>query len=226
MCCEDQGEDCAPGAATRNSRASVDIVMTAHGTDRADARCMNVEVRDQLGSAERAIRSGDPTAARDAFLAAGDVAKKFQLWKSATRCYRHALELDLLDRVAVARLLGLLGRGGHVIEWVEYAKAIDRNDWPSFGCRQAQLVIGDVGAFVDCPGIGPVLDIAMPESELVEALPDGRFVGMPVAMAMIILRRALWPLRLEQTIPPRNVRVAFAGRVPVVLDELGEWHVT
>jgi hypothetical protein len=187
---------------------------------------MNAEVRDVLGSAERAIRSGDPTAAREAFLAAGDVAKRFQLWKSATRCYRHALELDVLDRVAIARLCGLLGRGGHVIEWIEYAKAVDRNDWPSFSCRKAQLVIGDSGAFVECPGVGPVLDVAMPEDELVEAVPDGRFVGLPAAMAMIILRRALWPLRLEKAVPPRTVRVAFAGRLPVVLDELGEWRAT
>jgi hypothetical protein len=71
-----------------------------------------------------------------------------------------------------------------------------------------------------------VLDVAMPEDELVEAVPDGRFVGLPGAMAMIILRRALWPLRLEKAVPPRNVRVAFAGRVPVVLDELGEWRAT
>jgi hypothetical protein len=45
-------------------------------------------------------------------------------------------------------------------------------------------------------------------------------------MAMIVLRRALWPLRLEKAVPPRSVRVAFAGRIPVVLDELGEWHAT
>jgi hypothetical protein len=92
-------------------------------------------------------------------------------------------------------------------------------DWPHFGCRKAQLVIGDAGAFVECPAIGPVLDVAMPDSELVEALPDGRFVGMPAAMAMIILRRAPWPLRLEKVVPPCSVRVTFAGRVPVVLDE-------
>jgi hypothetical protein len=186
---------------------------------------MNVEVRAQLGSAERAFKSGDTTAARDAFLAAGDVAKRFQLWKSATRCYRHALELDVVDRVAVARLLGLFGRGGHIVEWVEYAKAVDRHDWQHFGCRKAQLVIGDSGAFVECPDVGPVLDLAMPDSELVEAQPDGRFVGMPAAMAMIILRRALWPLRLEKAVPPRSVQVSFAGRLPVVLDELGEWHL-
>jgi hypothetical protein len=71
-----------------------------------------------------------------------------------------------------------------------------------------------------------VLDVTMPDSELVEAQADGRFVGMPAAMALIILRRALWPLRLEKTVPPRNVRISFAGRLPVVLDELGEWHAT
>lgn len=186
---------------------------------------MNVEVREQLGTAERAIRSGDIGGARDAFIAAADLAAGFQLWKTTTRCYRQALELDVLDREVIARLVGLVGRGGHAAEWSEYARAVDRHDWPRFGCRAAQLVIGDSGAFVECPGTGPVLDITMPDHDLVEAQPDGRFVGMPIAMAMIILRRALWPLRLEQAVPPRSVGICFADRKPVVLDELGEWRV-
>jgi hypothetical protein len=187
---------------------------------------MNVEVREQLGSAERAFRAGDVVAARDAFLTAGDVAAGFQLWRTTTRCYRHALELDLLDRVAVARLIGLVGRGGHAVEWSEYARTVDRVDWLHFGCRGAQVVIGDHGAFVECPGIGPVLDITMPDEDVIEAQPDGRFARMPVAMAMIVLRRALWSYASEPAVPPRSVQIVFAGREPVVLDELGEWHAT
>jgi hypothetical protein len=185
---------------------------------------MNVEVRDQLGTAERAFRAGDVGGAREGFIGAGALAAGFQLWKTTTRCYRHALELDLFDREVIARLVGLVGRGGHAVEWSEYAKAIDRHDWPHFGCRAAQLVIGDAGAFIECPGVGPVLDITMPDSELVEAQPDGRFAGMPIAMAMIILRRALWPLGLPHAVPPRSVGIGFAGRRALVLDELGEWH--
>jgi hypothetical protein len=187
---------------------------------------MNVEVREQLGSAERAIRDGDMAAARSAFVMAGDIAARFQLWRTTTRCYRHALELDLLDRVAISRLIGLIGRGGHGPEWTEYARAIYGHDWPHFGCRSARLVIGDHGAFVECPGIGPVLDVSMPSGDRIEAQPDGRFTKMPFAMGMIILRRGLWPLGLDATVPPRSVPVAFAGRVPVVLDELGEWHAS
>ena len=198
--------------------------MTARGIARALTERMNVEVRDQLGSAERAFRSGDVTAARDAFLAAGDLAAGFQLWRTTSRCYRQALELDLLDRIALARLIALFGRGGHVVEWPEYARVVDRCDWQHFGCRGAQLVIADHGAFVECPGVGPVLDVAMPAEEVIEAIPDGRFTRMPIAMAMIILRRALWSYAAEPAIPPRNVRVVFAGRAPVALDELGEWH--
>jgi hypothetical protein len=185
---------------------------------------MNVEVREQLGTAERAFRAGDVGGAREAFITAGDLAAGFQLWKTATRCYRHALEIDVLDREVIARLVGLVGRGGHAVEWSEYARAVDRHDWPHFGCRTAQLVIGDAGAFVECPGTGPVLDITMPDHDLVHAQPDGRFAGMPIAMALLILRRALWPLRLEQAVPPRSVGVGFAGRNPLVLDELGEWR--
>jgi hypothetical protein len=187
---------------------------------------MNVEVDEQLGSAERAIRGGDMAAARTAFVMAGDIAARFQLWRTTTRCYRHALELDLFDRVAVSRLIGLVGRGGHGALWTEYAKAIygHGHDWPHFGCRSARLVIGDHGAFVECPGTGPVLDVSMPANDRIEAQPDGRFTGMPLAMGLIILRRGLWPLGLKEAVPPRNVQIAFAGRGPVVLDELGEWH--
>lgn len=176
---------------------------------------MNVEVREQLGAAEKALRAGELMRAREAFVAAGDLAGGFQLWRTCVRCYRHALELDLIDRVAIARLIGLVGRGGNVVAWSEYAKALDRHDWPHFGCRAAQIIIGDEGAIVECAGVGPVLELQMPEPDLVAAHPDGRFTGMPLAMALIILRRALGP---------GVVRVAFAGRAPVVLDDNGDWR--
>ena len=176
---------------------------------------MNIDVRDQLGSAEKALRAGEFLRARDAFLEAGDLAARLQLWRTAVRCYRQALELDLLDRVAVARLVGLVGRGGNVVAWSEYGRALDRHDWPHFGCRAAQIVIGDEGAIVECAGVGPVLEITMPQTDLISAQPDGRFAGMPLGMALIILRRALGP---------GVVQVSFAGRGLVSLDDNGDWH--
>ena len=176
---------------------------------------MNVEVREQLGFAEKAVRACEWERAREEFIAAGDLAASYQLWRTGVRCYRQALELDLIDRVTVARLVGLVGRGGNVVAWSEYGKALDRHGWPHFGCRAAQIVIGDDGAIVECGGVGPVLELAMPEPDLVHAHPDGRFAAMPIAMAMIILRRALGP---------GVVRVAFAGRAPISLDDNGDWR--
>ena len=49
----------------------------------------------------------------------------------------------------------LVRDGGHVVEWPEYARVVDRCDWQHFGCRGAQLVIADHGAFVECPVSGP-----------------------------------------------------------------------
>ena len=183
---------------------------------------MNAEVRDLAADAERAARAGDDATAVQGFVDAGDCAARYQLWKTAVRWYRHALEVDLLDRTALARLIGLAGRSGSPIEWGEYAREIDRATWPSFGCRGAHILINDTGAVVECPGIGPVLEILMPTLELVEAHPDGRFTGMPLAMALIILRRALWPSPRDT--PQMIVRIAFAGRAHVTLDELGDWE--
>lgn len=176
---------------------------------------MNIEVREQLGSAEKAVHARDWERAREAFVAAGDLAASYQLWRTSVRCYRQALELDLIDRAAVARLVGLVGRGGNVVAWSEYGRALDRHDWPHFSCRGAQIVIGDDGAIVECAGVGPVLELTMPEPDLVSAQPDGRFAGMPLGMALIILRRALGP---------GVVQVSFASRGLVSLDDNGDWH--
>jgi hypothetical protein len=47
---------------------------------------------------------------------------------------------------------------------------------------------------------------------------------MPLAMALIILRRALWLAPRELAADPMSVRVAFDGRPEVRLDELGDWE--
>ena len=65
---------------------------------------MNADVRVLLADAERALRADKLAAARAAFLEAGQSAASYQLWRSALRCYRRALELDLADREAVGRI--------------------------------------------------------------------------------------------------------------------------
>ena len=83
-----------------------------------------------------------------------------------------------------------------------------------------------MGAIVECTGIGPVLELIMSARDLVEVRPDGRFAGMPSAMGLIILRRALWPAPRERSDRNelRSVRVTFDGRERVVLDEHGDWE--
>ena len=64
----------------------------------------------------------------------------------------------------------------------------------------------------------------MSERDLVETRPDARLAGMPAAMAMIILRRALWPAPQGRAAAPITVRVAFDGRERLRLDEHGDWE--
>jgi hypothetical protein len=186
---------------------------------------MNVDTRILFIDGERAARGGDPAAARQCFLEAAEAATGVQLWRSALRCYRHALELDLLDREVLDRVLQipirvLAGRG-----WDRYRAAVEAHPgWERFGCRTARIVSGDLGAVIECPRIGPVLELIMSEQDLVEVRPDGRFAGMPVAMAMIILRRALWAAPRDRTSELMTVRVTFDGHDRVVLDEHGEWE--
>jgi hypothetical protein len=125
----------------------------------------------------------------------------------------------VIDRVLAVPLRVISGRG-----WERYRAALDAHPgWRSFGCRGARIVSGDLGAVIECPGTGPVLELIMSERDLVETRPDARFSGMPVAMAMVILRRALWPAPRERASEPMTVRVTFDGRERLRLDEHGEW---
>jgi hypothetical protein len=186
---------------------------------------MNVDARILFLDGERAARRGELAAARACFVDAAQAAVSVQLWRSALRCYRHALELDLCDRDVLERVLAvplrvISGRG-----WDRYRAALDAHPaWRAFGCRAARIVSGDLGAVVECPGAGPVLELIMSERDLVETRPDARFTGMPVAMAMVSLRRALWPAPRERATEPMTVRVTFDGRERFQLDEHGDWE--
>lgn len=185
---------------------------------------MNADVRLLLADAERALRADDLTAAREAFLEAGQSASSYQLWRSALRCFRRALEIDLLDREAIKRITRMSPRVVALGDWTEYARALDLHAWPSFGCRSAQIVTGDLGAHIECGGAGVVMELMMTDDDLVETRPEARFAGMPLAMAMIILRRALWMAPRDFAAEPSSLRVAFSGRQQVRLDELGDWE--
>lgn len=185
---------------------------------------MNAEVRLLLADGERALRTDDLAAAREAFLEAGQCASGYQLWRSALRCYRRVLEIDLVDREPIARIARMPPRVVAPNDWSEYARALDHHAWPSFGCRSAQIVTGDAGAHVECPGTGVVMELMMTADDLVETRPEARFAGMPLAMALIILRRALWLAPRDLATDPGSLRVAFDGRPQVRLDELGDWE--
>jgi hypothetical protein len=201
-------------------------VRRPHAATPAGARrAVNADVRLLLADGERAVRGDDPAGARAAFLEAGQCAAGYQLWRSALRCYRRVLELDLVDRDALAGIAQIPARVVPPADWTEYLRALDRHKWPRFGCRSAQVVTGDLGALVECPGAGVVMELMMTADDLIETRPEARFVGMPLAMALIILRRAMWMAPRDAATEPSALRVAFNGRPQVRLDELGDWEL-
>jgi hypothetical protein len=185
---------------------------------------VTIDVRVLFGDGERAARAGEYATARACFLEAAQSAVDVQLWRAAIRCYRHVLELDLLDREAVDRILRMPVRVTSGRSWDDYRAALDAHrDWLHVRCRSARVVIDDRGAVVECPGVGRVLRLTMREHDLVEIDVDPRWTGMPIAMAMVVLRRALWATPRERVTEPYRVRVTFGGREHVRLDEHGDW---
>jgi hypothetical protein len=118
-----------------------------------------------------------------------------QLWRAAIRSPRaRARAARSRGRRSDRAQRDLRPRPGRV--------ALDQHpEWVAFACRSAQIVIGDLG----CASVGPVLEL-------------------PIAMAMIVLRRARWSTPRERATEPMTVRVTFAGHQRVRLDEHGEWE--
>lgn len=183
----------------------------------------DLEVRALLAAGERALRGDDRADARAAFLAAGQAASRHQRWRRAQRCYRLALELDLVDREPIERILRLPSRTISHAEWNVYACTLDCHAWPSFGCRPARIVTGGQRSQVECPGIGAAIELTMPDHDRIEAHPAPRLAGMPFAMGMIILRRAMWVAPRDPANRPQRLRVTFADLPQVWLCELGDW---
>lgn len=176
-----------------------------------------------FGDGERAARNGELATARACFVEAGQAAVDVQLWRSAIRCYRHALELDLVDREVIECMLRMPARVTSGRGWDEYRKALDQHPaWPHFACRTARIVIGE-RAVIECPQVGPVLELLMTDRDHVETRPEPRFAGLPIALAMIIVRRALWTNPRDRATELYSVRVTFDGQQRVRLDEHGDW---
>ena len=184
---------------------------------------MNVDARRLFLDGERAAREGEVPTARACFLEAAECAIEVQLWRAAIRCYRHAIELDALDREVVDRVLRLPPRAWSGRGWDDYRRALDLHDWKSFSSRTARLVSGNAGSVVECRGVGPVLELIMSDSDLVETRPVAGFRGLPIALAMIVLRRALWTNARERATDPASIRVTYSAQQRVRLDEHGDW---
>ncbi|HEY6036228.1 MAG TPA: hypothetical protein VIV58_18255, partial [Kofleriaceae bacterium] len=183
---------------------------------------LNIDIREALADAERALATGDRAAAARAYVEAGDHAVRYQLWRSAARSFRSALELDLVARDVVAKLVGLRHLRA-VADWLDYQDALDAHpDWPHVSCLRAQVLIDDRGAYVDC-GLR-VLRLAMTSDDHVEVRPEPRFSEIPLAMALVVLRRAMWPNARDQALQPMRLRVTYSGRPSIWLDELGDWE--
>jgi hypothetical protein len=185
---------------------------------------MNHDVRELVGDAERAIREQRDADAYALFLEAGDTASNLGLWKSGLRCYRRAVELDLFDPRAIGRLARIAPRASAGNEWAEYATALaGRPPWPRFDLRNVQLRAGGVAATVTCGAVGTVLEVMMSADDVVEVHPDPRLATMPIAMALIVMRRAMWTAPRDSAPEPMSINVVFAGRPAMRLDEIGDW---
>jgi hypothetical protein len=191
----------------------------------AGERPVVADARSLVIDAEQAARAGDLDKARRLYLVAGDRAATGGNPSAAARCFRHAVELDLFDVVAVQRLAATVSRAVVRAEWSSYAAALRGGTMPAFASTAIQLVVSNAGAEVVAAPVGTVLEVLLTGDDLVEAHPAPRFDAMPLAMALLIIHRALWPAPRTRPVAPMVVRVAYRGRQPVRLDESGDWDL-
>lgn len=183
---------------------------------------VHAEVTRLVYDAEQIARDGDHDSSITAYMRAGKCAARHRHWQSALWCYKAALELNLLGRDVVANILGLGDRIRTSADWFEYARSLDSNDWPRFGAAGAKIVTHDSGSLVECPGIGVVLELIITDPGTLEAFPDGRFRAMPLAMALLVIRRALWPQAASDPSSKLRAEIEYRGR-RVLLRAAGEW---
>jgi hypothetical protein len=183
----------------------------------------NSDVHIHVCDAERAVRAGDAVTAYDQFFEAGACAEQYGLWKTALRCYRSAVEINLFAPAAVKQLARIALRAGAGGEWADYAAVLAREPtWPRVTCRAVQLLVGTTGAVVACAKLGTVLELVMTADDLIEVRPEARFTEVPAAMALLLLRRALWPVTREAA-EPFHLRVTYRGTQRFHLFETGDW---
>lgn len=209
-----------PARAEQRYRAVLGDVL-----QRCEPGRVNSDVRVLVADAERAAECDDWQAARAAYVDAGDCATGYGLWRSAMRCYRHALELELTDAAVVERAVAISTHLAYAtsLDWLHYRATLADARFPRFSCRKAEVVVGERGCYVTCPLVGPVLSVAMPARGVIDAAPFPRFARVPPAMALIVLRRALFAGPRDEPYAPRLARVTFANHASVELDELGDW---
>jgi hypothetical protein len=188
---------------------------------------VNADDRTMTAAGERAERAGNFESAYDYFVTAGDIAAASGSWRAAMRCFQRAVEIDLFRPVAVTRLAAIAGQVHRRTEWAEYATALDRQIVPRFALRGIQLVVGNAGAFVTAAEVGTLLDVLLTGDDLLEVMTSQQFAGMPLAMALLVLRRALWPVSKDRSAATMSMRVVFEGRPPPYkLMESGDWEPT
>ena len=204
-------------------RMSLDIIKRISSTG-----CVNHEVLTLVADAERAARHGEWPAALAAYREAGDCCAKLSLVRGAQRCYRRALEIDLLAADVVDRLIATGVRIGAAAPWERYRDALPwlAPLWPRANARHVQLLSDDRGTVLAHRSVtGPIahLDIGDALEVTVRCAPD--FRAAPDALLLVLLRRALWvkPRELPRApTKPVTVHLAVAERTYRLFED-GLW---